>query len=98
MWRPEQAEAAVMSPLEAMAKARHDRLRGKAVSWEEAHLDYRAECMREAAADLLALAKSPIPHSIKAHGRIAEAECKSRMTGLGEAFRAMLQAIANQAN
>jgi hypothetical protein len=46
-----------MSPVEAMAKARHERLQKgrKPVAWEEAHPDYRDKMMREAAADLFAL-------------------------------------------
>lgn len=84
-----------MSPLEAMAKARHDRLgRRKSVPWEKAHPAYRAEAMQEAAADLLALAAIAVPGSVVAAGLAADAERKSRKTGLAAAFQAMLCAIA----
>jgi hypothetical protein len=87
-----------MSPLEAMAKARHDRLgKRKVVSWEKAHPAYRAEAMREAAADLIALAGQRVPGPIVAAGLLADAERKSRNTGLAAAFQAMLRAIADAA-
>jgi hypothetical protein len=85
-----------MSPLEAMAKARHDRLKGgrKSVAWEKAHPEYRAEVMREVAADLLTLAQAPIPGAIVAVGLLADAEARTRNAGQVAAFRAMLRAIA----
>jgi hypothetical protein len=85
-----------MSPLEAIAKARHDRLKGgrKAVAWEKAHPDYRTELMREAAADLLALADVGVPGRVVAAGLLADAEARTRNAGLAAAFRAMLRAIA----
>jgi hypothetical protein len=48
-----------VSPVEAMAKARHDRLHlgPNAISWESMPPDYRRAMMREAASDLLALAE-----------------------------------------
>jgi hypothetical protein len=86
-----------MSPLEAMAKARHDRLgRRKSVAWEKAHPEYRAAAMREAAADLLALAGVTVPGNVVAAGLAADAERKSRNTGLAAAFQAMLRAVAEQ--
>jgi hypothetical protein len=86
-----------MSPLEAMAKARHDRLgQRKSVSWEKSHPEYRAQAMREAAADLIALAEMDVPGAIVAAGLAADAEKKSRKTGLAAAFRAMLRAVAEQ--
>jgi hypothetical protein len=86
-----------MSPLEVMAKARHDRLgRRKSVPWEKAHPEYRAEAMREAAADLIALAEARVPGAIVAAGLSADSERKSRNTGFAAAFQAMLRAVAEQ--
>ena len=84
-----------MSPLEVMAKSRHDRLgRRKSVPWERAHPAYRAEAMREAAADLLALAGARVPGAVVAAGLIADAERKTRNAGLAAAFQAMLRSVA----
>jgi hypothetical protein len=84
-----------MSPLETMAKARHDRLgRRKSVPWARAHPEYRAEALREAAADLLALAGAGVPGAVVAAGFTADAEHKSRNAGLAAAFQAMLRCIA----
>lgn len=84
-----------MSPLEQMAKARHDRLgKKKSVPWEKAHPAYRAEAMQEAAADLLALAEVAVPGVVIDAGLSADAERKSRRSGLAAAFQAMLQEIA----
>ena len=86
-----------MSPLEAMAKARHDRLgRRKSVPWEKAHPQYRAEAIKEAAADLMALAQMRVPAPIVTAGLLADAERKSRNAGLAAAFQAMLRAVAEE--
>jgi hypothetical protein len=86
-----------MSPLEAMAKARHDRLgKRESVPWEKAHPEYRTAAMRGAAADLLALAGVRVPGNIVAADLAADAERKSRNTGLAAAFQAMLSAVAEQ--
>ena len=52
-----------MSPLEAMARCRHDRQQvgRKPVAWEQTPPDYRDEMMREAASDLLSLAEALRP-------------------------------------
>lgn len=79
-----------------MAKARHDRLgKRKSVAWEKAHPSYRAEAVREAAADLLALAEVTMPGMIIDAGLSADAERKSRRSGLAAAFQAMLREIAS---
>ena len=48
-----------MSPVEAMARSRHDCLQvgRKRVAWEQTPPSYRDEMMREAASDMLALAE-----------------------------------------
>ena len=65
--------------------------------WEKAHPAYRSEAMREAAADLIALAEARVPGTVVAAGLSADAERKSRNTGLAAAFQAMLRAVAEQA-
>jgi hypothetical protein len=73
-----------------MAKARYDRISGRKAPWEKA----RDQAMREAAADLLALAEIKPRSNLIAAGLSADAECKNRKAGLAAAFRAMLRQIA----